>query len=1765
LLRPFETSAMRRAYQARFGAVPIKASLGIGVAGSQPQHARDIVSRNAQWVERQFSEMYTHAGVTDTMARIYPDSVDETMQPLRDLLTRDQSRALQVNLDTALNANEIRASFRGIRRSVGQSLDPALTRRLGELDTGLRDAVVRIHQTSDTYTTFQRRIRNEVLNHIDDYTKRVSVIDNLVPIDSPLTADAEPIASLWAESVTGTGRGATEVASRVLSGVPEEVPPLRMPERAVLPTTAEPGPAPQVARTEPVVTPPVTTTTREMGAEVVTQETLRIQGQRRTVELPRTRFEFPDPATLTPAQRLQIEEIKARLARDLGQRQAIIMRDGWQNMAPEVQDAALRQHFEIRNAGFETAQELHQMGVDFRSMSNHWRDVFQRAQDALRGPGAEGAATVAERLPGPPPLRPTADLTVSPVTPHVEQIAREGGALAGDAERRQAQYEARVAAARQQLHAAADVEVPAPAATAGVGVGPRRVALAEGAHVYDNLSGPRYTGEGHEWVVMKTDENFVYLRSTDRVPTGRQGQLRYLERRWSRIGVQDRLSDGTLTPVSTPPATTGVGVPAGRAADMTEEEWQLTQRLSTTQESRRLPGQLVNRLWDIKRDLPKRVRDRDGKLYRWWQSGRVGDLATEYGFPSDEAFMEAVRQEAHMLEDIKGLRGPAVEAGRRVRQARRLVEGEEGALRLGPDQQKIDQTVALLRTNLPSATAATSRRGFLAPDGSWLPIEPLLTHRTAMLETPYRGAAESALADGFVRVDAGIYQYESLTTTTRDALERRISDDFAQLRSRGYEGDFSVEAGRKAFILSYDEFAANDFRLPDEMVGGGGVRGAMKGFLGGESGQLRVRTATRYASEPAEAMRRNVQAILDDAKATWGKGQPLEPARRQAANAALAVAEKRAIEELNTAKTLAMRVGEATRDFALHDYSATLSIDTLASAYLLYPYWSMRSYPKWLARTIMNPGVAAAYLRYKETLQKINADLPENWRNRVWVKMPGMNQSIGIDLDRALNPMVNLMDNWSDEDAQKGLLGQALTAIESVGLSAHPLFAWAYAGNAALQGDEEAALSRAGYFSPLTRTFKYATAALGLNNGQGFTVEPWLWMGQPWTGGDKWERDNWANILGMMEKEGVDPNLTQYAAHYLSTGELPEDPALAQQVKDTLVAARQRAIGPRGIAAAVSFLFGLNVKPEGVGEREWATAQDELSALWDSAETMDAEDFSAALRQFYLDHPGMNTAAMGKKRGEEAVRSWSWNVLNRIPPGNGKVRDAYIVDALGEGVTQDMLDRFRDDGFTSFTPREVEIWQARMLDLAAEHGVPAKGLTEEWQRVYESRREMYAEMDDRWPGWRDWQDRYFTLKGSDEAAASAYLQESGLSTVWAFKDQWGQTHPEYAWYYGDAPRDQASGIIWDIWHALEQGGVDRRNVREQLGPQFEADFLDPSGNKDAISNAQLLGWLAALGTMADQLGIGDQVTRSLWTEAPGEQVPAPVKEPYVSSGGQMVAPGGPTAGQVPLGAPVVSTGGPTGPVAGAPAGGGQPGTAVEPSGQPATGAGQPLDLADAGTAQAYRDWKTNNEACQAGDQAACATLDEDVYDQFRGPAARAWRLYYDTIVPGWRAEEAGFFRDPTIAKWMDPDTRDQVDVNDVIKRMQELKRLMPDLTFGNEAEYGQARDEQEGWKEASADLMPGTMPYRQARLEYAQSHPIWAKYYVRDNELQRLGQYAQAGWQYPAYSGGGGGGGSASRRRRRSTSKFKVSRYYSKRQEPKFSKSSLWYQITKGG
>jgi hypothetical protein len=152
-------------------------------------------------------------------------------------------------------------------------------------------------------------------------------------------------------------------------------------------------------------------------------------------------------------------------------------------------------------------------------------------------------------------------------------------------------------------------------------------------------------------------------------------------------------------------------------------------------------------------------------------------------------------------------------------------------------------------------------------------------------------------------------------------------------------------------------------------------------------------------------------------------------------------------------------------------------------------------------------------------------------------------------------------------------------------------------------------------------------------------------------------------------------------------------------------------------------------------------------------------------------------------------------------------------------------------------------------------------------------------------------------------------------------------------------------------------------------------------------------------------------------------------------------------------------------------------------------------------------------------------MDDTRFDSFRGPSGRAWKVYFDQVAPGWRTDEAGFYDDPTIAAWMNPDTRSTVTPQEFINRVNTMKERMPLLRFGDPKEYAQAREEQDAWQEANRNLMPRTMAYRQAQLEFATAHPVWAKYYLRPETLASLQGYQEANWEYAPRKEYGGRGG----------------------------------------
>ena len=104
-----------------------------------------------------------------------------------------------------------------------------------------------------------------------------------------------------------------------------------------------------------------------------------------------------------------------------------------------------------------------------------------------------------------------------------------------------------------------------------------------------------------------------------------------------------------------------------------------------------------------------------------------------------------------------------------------------------------------------------------------------------------------------------------------------------------------------------------------------------------------------------------------------------------------------------------------------------------------------------------------------------------------------------------------MYEGFDDPDKRQDAYGQVVQALGKFGPAIHPLITMAYGAERAIAGDEEGARST-GFLAAPTRA---------LSNLTGFTLEPWLWMKDPrtggrtpWVGGTKWDIEKASRKLG---------------------------------------------------------------------------------------------------------------------------------------------------------------------------------------------------------------------------------------------------------------------------------------------------------------------------------------------------------------------------------------------------------------------------------------------------------------------------------------------------------------------------------------------------------------------------------------------------------------------------------------------------------------------------
>ncbi len=689
-------------------------------------------------------------------------------------------------------------------------------------------------------------------------------------------------------------------------------------------------------------------------------------------------------------------------------------------------------------------------------------------------------------------------------------------------------------------------------------------------------------------------------------------------------------------------------------------------------------------------------------------------------------------------------------------------------------------------------------------------------------------------------------------------------------------------------------------RGPSPQVGRAEGQQGLTGFLKSEEGSLElpfgrgsapsasgVKAALRHAddyvkpSDVADEWDELVGRVTQDIRRNWGATQPGEftPQQKEAMEAWT----KSLLTDLNQTKAVAMNVGVQARDFTLLEYGHRRAFDTVLNTFLIYPYWASRTYPNWILRAAMHPGFLATYLRFKDAVTASNEDAPEWLQDQLRVSLPGFPEPLYLDIEAMFNPMLNLMETFDDPERRETPLGETLYLVDKMGFNPYPAFTWLYALERYVHERPEAAVAAIGDPSPLSRALKYATGLAGLGPPGGVTVPPWLWQDEPFFGGDKYAMRRVSRRLAEMQMAG---EITETDAHAA---------ARAMSVRDATNPAFRRAMEmeaeDRGPGVLVAYATALRPTPYGPADAEITEGFEEMADIYEGADDMTPEEWSAAWTDFYQRRPYMRTVSLARKDRDRADTSWAWDVLNRLPPGQS-------TDLLkNHGLSQEIIDKFysitQDETDIEGVPRKQRAvaelepgerlrFMGAILELSELYDVPTPAMTAEWQEAKDRVGRLYEIAETQFPGVQEMESYYYDLLATDPRAADDYAEANPV--IWEYRDWVNDTKrsdPLLAWYYAPEPRKQAIDYIWDYWHDLRTSSQKNR-LEQVFGPDFQDYFLKQK--YDRIPDHLLLTWTHAL---------GGTLVRSAETEAPGQQRTAP-DQPIVTTPEMMA----PTAEQV---------------------------------------------------------------------------------------------------------------------------------------------------------------------------------------------------------------------------------------------------------------------------
>ena len=418
-------------------------------------------------------------------------------------------------------------------------------------------------------------------------------------------------------------------------------------------------------------------------------------------------------------------------------------------------------------------------------------------------------------------------------------------------------------------------------------------------------------------------------------------------------------------------------------------------------------------------------------------------------------------------------------------------------------------------------------------------------------------------------------------------------------------------------------------------------------------------------------------------------------------------------------------VANEARKFTMLDYRDKTGLD-LAAAYVYpYQYWYSRSYKNWMDRIVQHPGLIVGYLKYREAMEKINAQMPEWYRYQIQI-----GSLIGVDLENplffnietTLNPLNGIMGvDYNDPRRQTDALPALVDTMGKFGPSVHTMWSYGIAAYYALKGDSDTAEAWGGRLIPATKLVKDFTGMVGVKAGHetpvgigknrfftpmGVELDPIvsLAMGGIENGDSKRAGRKLAEMVergDCTEEQAIDAAMNHTGKYW--------DTALDYAQNDPNMSFLSR----RSTSGFFGGIFGTGFKGRSQGDILIDKAYSEYNNLYALQPNLSPSAYRQEMLEMFEKYPFLDLVILSRKKDNRREQAYAYNVLDRISPG----KLSYYTTAYG--LDSRLVDKFYTDKgrIDLWGTSDRERFMSFIADAAAVVAIPPTATQHDWNTV----------------------------------------------------------------------------------------------------------------------------------------------------------------------------------------------------------------------------------------------------------------------------------------------------------------------------------------------------------------------------------------------------------------------------------------------------------------